>query len=295
MAARLDAAMGLLDLGERIDLIGGSGVEIELDLGMGGLLIVLGGQQIVAAEIDDRLGDVGLAAHGVDGDEAARKRSGRGQFLQQQGNGGDLVGFVGHRPLPQHEAVGCRIGRDEMQRRLSAPAIVAARARSCHRWRSGRPLRADARRRKPESRRRTGPARSGSSPPAASRRRECRNGRAADAAESRDACSPTERCRRSRRRPPSCRTPPEAAPRRADTSPCIHTQIAMGTPCASTPGGSGNGRASPARMARGDEQQCRGVEEIVGCRTARRRTLRENRAPNRGRRAGRAARPSLPD
>lgn len=42
--------MALLDLGERIDLIGRSGVEIELDLGMGGLLIVLGGQQIVAAE-----------------------------------------------------------------------------------------------------------------------------------------------------------------------------------------------------------------------------------------------------
>lgn len=126
MTARLDAAMALLDLGERIDLIDGSGVEIELDLGMGGLLIVLGGQEIVTAEIDDRLRDVGLAAHGVDGNETTRQRSGRGQFLQQQGNGGDLVGLVGHRPLPQHEAVGCRIGRDQVQRRLSTPAIVAA-------------------------------------------------------------------------------------------------------------------------------------------------------------------------
>lgn len=85
MAARLDAAMGFLDLGERIDLIGGSVIEIELDLGVGGLLIVLGGQQLIAAEIDDCFGDVGLAAHGVDGNKTARKRSGRSQLLQQQG------------------------------------------------------------------------------------------------------------------------------------------------------------------------------------------------------------------
>src|SRR5258708_4589999 len=37
MTARLDTAMGLVDIGERIDLIGRSGVEVELDLGMGGL------------------------------------------------------------------------------------------------------------------------------------------------------------------------------------------------------------------------------------------------------------------
>ena len=55
VAARFDAAMGFFGLGQNVNLMGGGAVEIQLDFGMGGFLIVLGGQKIVAAEIDDLL------------------------------------------------------------------------------------------------------------------------------------------------------------------------------------------------------------------------------------------------
>ena len=53
-------------------------------------LVVLNRQHIVGVPLDDRLGDLGLAAHGVDGHDTARYL----EQLQQLGDRGDLVGFV---------------------------------------------------------------------------------------------------------------------------------------------------------------------------------------------------------
>ena len=53
-------------------------------------LVFLHRQHIVSPALGDLLGDLSLAAHGVDGDDAAIQV----QHLQQLGNGGDLVGFL---------------------------------------------------------------------------------------------------------------------------------------------------------------------------------------------------------
>src|SRR3954463_13104808 len=55
--------------------------------------------QVVRALSLDGVGDLGLAAHGVEGDEG----SGEGQALEQQRDGGDLIrlGLGGF--LPEHE------------------------------------------------------------------------------------------------------------------------------------------------------------------------------------------------
>ena len=60
MTAGFDPAMGFLDLGRNLDLIMWSLVEVKFDLGMGGSLVVLGGEKIIAAEIDDLFGDLRL-------------------------------------------------------------------------------------------------------------------------------------------------------------------------------------------------------------------------------------------
>ena len=62
MTARLDAAMALVGVGQDIQLAVGRAVKIQLDLGMGGLLIVLCRQKIIAAKVDDLFGNVRLAA-----------------------------------------------------------------------------------------------------------------------------------------------------------------------------------------------------------------------------------------
>jgi len=44
-------------------------------------------QQVIAATLDDGLGDIGLGPHGVDGDE----RAGQFEPFEQPRNGDDLV------------------------------------------------------------------------------------------------------------------------------------------------------------------------------------------------------------
>ena len=66
MAARLDAAMGFFRRRQNLKLMARSAVKIELDLGMGGFLVVFRRQKIVAAEIDDGFGNIRLATHGID-------------------------------------------------------------------------------------------------------------------------------------------------------------------------------------------------------------------------------------
>jgi hypothetical protein len=85
MTAGFDPAMVFLDLGRNLDLIMWSLVETEFDPGMGGFLVVPGGETIIAARIDDPFGDLRLTAHRIDADEAATQRARGGQFRQQQG------------------------------------------------------------------------------------------------------------------------------------------------------------------------------------------------------------------
>ena len=51
--------------------------------------------------IDDRLSDADLAAHGVDRDHRTGELASLGQRIEQVRDGGDLVGFLGHRELGQ--------------------------------------------------------------------------------------------------------------------------------------------------------------------------------------------------
>ena len=90
-----------------------AGGEEGLDLPAEGRPVGLEGEQIVAAAVDDGLGDLDLGPDGVDGDE----RAGQVQALQQQRDGDDFVGLVGDRLLRQHQALAARPGRDQMQRR----------------------------------------------------------------------------------------------------------------------------------------------------------------------------------
>ena len=107
MTAGFDPAMGFPDLGRNLDLIMWSLAETEFDLDMGGFLVVLGGEKIITAEIDDLFGDLRLTARRIDADEAANPRARGGQFRQQQADRRDLVGFFAHGALPWHLTEAC--------------------------------------------------------------------------------------------------------------------------------------------------------------------------------------------
>ena len=79
VAAHLDAAM--VTVGGVVTIEGpGMGVgEEALDFGAERRPVVLEGQQIVGALGANGLGDLGLASHGIDGDQ----RSGQFQALEQ--------------------------------------------------------------------------------------------------------------------------------------------------------------------------------------------------------------------
>jgi hypothetical protein len=62
MPAHFDAAMTLVGFGHNIQLAVGRAVKKQLDLGMGGFLIVPRGQQIIAAKVNNLCGNVRLAA-----------------------------------------------------------------------------------------------------------------------------------------------------------------------------------------------------------------------------------------
>ena len=68
---------------------GGRIIEVAPDLVVQAGLVALERQQVVAAAVEDGLGDLCLRAHGVDGDEGPGQR----QAFEQQRNGGDLVGL----------------------------------------------------------------------------------------------------------------------------------------------------------------------------------------------------------
>ena len=81
-------------------------------------LVVLHGEHVVGAAAADPLGCAPLGVHGVGGDD----RTVQVQGGEQLGQGGDLVGLVGHPPLGQGRAGGLVQGRQEVGGRVGAGA-----------------------------------------------------------------------------------------------------------------------------------------------------------------------------
>jgi hypothetical protein len=102
-------------------LAGSTSAKCRATSSQGGL-VVLGRQQVVAAAVEDLLGDPGLAAHGVD----RHQRAAEGQAVEQLGNGGDLVGLGMAGLLTQHQTLTAGPGRHHVQRAPIARAIVRA-------------------------------------------------------------------------------------------------------------------------------------------------------------------------
>jgi hypothetical protein len=94
VGARLDPAMSLLDGGFADEFIGGRGAEIVLDIGFERGLVALEGKQVIGLVSNDLVGNLDLAAHGVDGDERTLKLFGLGELIEKIGDGGDLVGLL---------------------------------------------------------------------------------------------------------------------------------------------------------------------------------------------------------
>lgn len=76
-------------------------------------LVVLDRQDVVGFLVADRLGDGGLGAQRIDGDDAALQRQGGQEF----GNRRLLVRFLRRRALPQHQPRPSHQGADQMQGR----------------------------------------------------------------------------------------------------------------------------------------------------------------------------------
>ena len=96
--------------------------EEQLHVGAQRALVALQRQHVVRLLLDDRRGDLLLAAHGVDGDDRPLQR----EQLQQLGDGGDLVGFLRHLGLAEHQALPARPGRDHVDRRLGPALLIGA-------------------------------------------------------------------------------------------------------------------------------------------------------------------------
>jgi hypothetical protein len=80
---------------------GGGGAEIVLDIGFQRRLVAFEGEQIIGLVGDDLVGDLDLTAHGVDGHQRARELVGLGQVIEQDRDGGDLVGLFRNAQLRQ--------------------------------------------------------------------------------------------------------------------------------------------------------------------------------------------------
>ena len=92
------------------------------DIVMQRALVALQCQGIVAALLDDLLGDRALAVERIGGHDRAFQR----QHGQQLRHRGDLVGFGVSGDLRQHQALLAAPGTDHVQRRFAAGAIEGA-------------------------------------------------------------------------------------------------------------------------------------------------------------------------
>src|ERR1700737_2116001 len=81
VGARLDPAMSLLDRGLADEFISGGGAEIVSDIGFERGLVALEGKQVIGLMGDDLIGDLDLAAHGIDDHECALELLGLGELI----------------------------------------------------------------------------------------------------------------------------------------------------------------------------------------------------------------------
>src|SRR5262249_34087949 len=88
--------LGNLGVAKAIGLLLGSE---QLDIFTQRALIAFERENVIGLLIEDFLGDVALAAHGVDGDDGAFDH----QHVEKCRDGADLVGFVRHFDLAEHE------------------------------------------------------------------------------------------------------------------------------------------------------------------------------------------------
>ena len=107
-------------------LPGDAGDEAGLDLGAQAGLVGLDRQQVVGAGIADGGGDGAVGGDGIDRDQRAAQPVPLGEAGQQHRDGGEFVGFVGHRLLTQHQAGGGGEGRDQVDRRRARGAVMRA-------------------------------------------------------------------------------------------------------------------------------------------------------------------------
>ena len=105
-----------------LDLACWRSFEIAPDLGMQGRLVVLDRQQVVGLGLKGRLGDGGVAAHGVNRDQGPSEI----QTLHQGRDGGDLVRLLLGCLLSQYQSAGGGEGRDQMQGLVASLAVMAA-------------------------------------------------------------------------------------------------------------------------------------------------------------------------
>src|ERR1700693_6309296 len=200
---------GDLGIAEAIRLLLGGE---QLDILAQRALVALEGENVIGILVEDFLGDVALAADGVGGNDGAFDH----QHVEKRRNGDDLVGFVGHLDLAEHEALACREGGHHVDRRFCT-FLVGGAAR---RWRPHPPTPRSAWRPR---------RRSDAGIPWRRASRKCRRGGRATAfhrgtaetgAETRSSSGRTVQYRR--RFPPrrALRASTTAAPLRADRSPC---------------------------------------------------------------------------
>jgi hypothetical protein len=98
------------------DEFGVGGVaEIVGDLGFEIGLIAFEGEQIFGLVGHDRFGDVGLATHGVDGDQRPFQLVGLGEVIEQIRDGGDYVGFLRYAQLRECQPRRGRVGAERVQ------------------------------------------------------------------------------------------------------------------------------------------------------------------------------------
>ena len=71
LGALLDAAVAFLDRRGGDDFVGRGGVEVRRDLGLEGGLVSFPGEDVIRLVSDDPVGDLHLAAHGIDRDQGA--------------------------------------------------------------------------------------------------------------------------------------------------------------------------------------------------------------------------------
>lgn len=122
MAAKLNASVAAVCGLKPVMDQGGFVVEVAPDLVVRAGLIALGGQKVIAATVEDGLGDPGLSAHGVDGDE----HPGECQAFEQQRDSGDLVRLGPARLLAQADTMwsGPRSRRWSWLRREVLPSMA---------------------------------------------------------------------------------------------------------------------------------------------------------------------------